>query len=163
MKKCYICGEERKLNNYGVCEECHTECERSAGELFESLFGIKPEANKEAMNDFYNFEERECECCVDEDIPEISINEAREIEFCDILNKMYVTFVEKNHDYGNSFSDLFDEFGLTSSAIRLTDKLNRFKTLIDKEGLVKDESIEDTLLDLANYAIMTIVEMKLRK
>ena len=163
MKKCYICGEERKLNNYGVCEECHTECERNACELFKSLFGIKPEANKEAMKDFYNFEERECECCVDEDIPEISIDEARDIEFTDILSKMYVTFVEKNHDYGNSFSDLFDEFGLTSSAIRLTDKLNRFKTLIDKEGLVKDESIEDTLLDLANYAIMTIVEMKLRK
>ena len=163
MKKCYICGEERKLNNYDVCEECNVECEKVAGKLFESLFGIKPEINKEAMNDFYNFEERECECCIDEDIPEISINEAREIEFCDILNQMYVTFVEKNHDYGNSFSDLFDEFGLTSSAIRLTDKLNRFKTLIDKEGLVKDESIEDTLLDLANYAIMTIVEMKLRK
>ena len=163
MKKCYICGEERKLNNYDVCEECNVESEKVAGKLFESLFGIKPEADKEAMNDFYNFEERECECCVDEDIPEISINEAREIEFCDILNKMYVTFVEKNHDYGNSFSDLFDEFGLNSSAIRLTDKLNRFKTLIDKEGLVKDESIEDTLLDLANYAIMTIVEMKLRK
>lgn len=45
--------------------------------------------------------------------------------------------------------------------IRLKDKLNRFDMLSRKESQeVKDESIEDTLLDLANYAIMTVMELK---
>ena len=66
----------------------------------------------------------------------------------------------KNNDYGNSFSDMFNEFGLTSSIIRLSDKLNRLKSLNTKEAMVKDESIIDTLMDLANYSIMTIVELE---
>ena len=47
------------------------------------------------------------------------------------------------------------------SRIRLGDKLNRFKTLSRKpEQQVRDESLRDTLLDLANYAIMTVLEME---
>ena len=46
--------------------------------------------------------------------------------------------------------------------IRLGDKFNRFKTLSRKleSQKVRDESIRDTLLDLANYAIMTVLEME---
>lgn len=44
--------------------------------------------------------------------------------------------------------------------IRLGDKLNRFKTLSRKEQLVDDENIKDTLIDLANYAIMTVLEIE---
>ena len=45
--------------------------------------------------------------------------------------------------------------------IRLSDKLERFKKLTRDGGQqVKDESIKDTLLDLANYAVMTVVEME---
>lgn len=45
--------------------------------------------------------------------------------------------------------------------IRLSDKLNRFKMLSKgKDALVNDESIRDTLIDLANYAIMTIMELE---
>ena len=43
--------------------------------------------------------------------------------------------------------------------IRLEDKLSRLKTLIKSENKV-DESIEDTLMDLANYAIMTLIELR---
>ena len=79
-------------------------------------------------------------------------------EICEKLNEIYR---KKNHDYGDSFGKQFEEYGLVSSAIRLEDKLNRFKNLIKNEAQVKDETIEDTLLDLANYAIMTVVELKL--
>ena len=76
---------------------------------------------------------------------------------CDSLNDLYK---KKNQDYGDSFSKSYKEYGLTMSCIRLEDKLNRLKSL-NKNGnaQVKDESIQDTLMDLANYAIMTIVEL----
>lgn len=75
---------------------------------------------------------------------------------CDELAELYR---RKNHDYGDSFHKSYEEFGLTMAAIRLDDKLNRFKTLIKVEGEVKDESIRDTLIDLANYAILTVMEL----
>ena len=76
---------------------------------------------------------------------------------CDSLNDLYK---KKNQDYGDSFGKSYKEYGLTMSLIRLEDKLNRLKSL-NKNGnaQVKDESIQDTLMDLANYAIMTIVEL----
>ena len=66
----------------------------------------------------------------------------------------------KNKDYGNAFGKSFEEFGLTASAIRLTDKLNRFKQLSKQSAEVKDESIKDTLIDMAAYAIMTVEEIE---
>ena len=70
------------------------------------------------------------------------------------------TLEKKNHDYGDSFKKLYDEFGDLSAAIRLTDKLERYKTLIRNEQKVADESIDDTLMDLAGYAILTIMARK---
>lgn len=77
-------------------------------------------------------------------------------KICEELTNLYR---KKNHDYGDSFHKSYEEFGLTMAAIRLDDKLNRFKTLIKSESKVKDESIRDTLIDLANYAIMTVMEL----
>ena len=83
-------------------------------------------------------------------------------EFEKITKKMFDTYKKKNADYGNSFDDLFDEFGMTSALIRMKDKYNRLKSITEKKDIqVKDESVEDTLLDLANYCILTI--LKLRK
>ena len=62
----------------------------------------------------------------------------------------------------------FDEYGLTSVCIRLEDKLNRLKSLNKqiseaKNGIVDinvdDESIKDTLIDLANYSVLAIMEI----
>ena len=74
-------------------------------------------------------------------------------QICKSLNELYS---RKNADYGDSFGKSFKEFGLTMSCIRLEYKLNRIKALSKQ---VSDESITDTLIDLANYAIMTLVEM----
>jgi len=83
-------------------------------------------------------------------------------EFEKITKKMFDTYKKKNADYGNSFDDLFDEFGMTSALIRMKDKYNRLKSITEKKDIqVKDESVEDTLLDLANYCILTV--LKLRK
>lgn len=77
---------------------------------------------------------------------------------CGELNEIYR---KKNADYGNSFSKTFQEEGMAMARIRLSDKLERFKMLSrNNPQMVKDESIRDTLLDLANYAIMTVMEME---
>lgn len=83
--------------------------------------------------------------------------------FNTLLDQIKDTHEKKNHDYGNSFAKSMDEFGMPAAAIRLSDKLNRFKSLIKSEAQVKDESIEDTLLDMAAYAIMTVEYLKKKK
>lgn len=81
-------------------------------------------------------------------------------ELCEKLNDVYA---RKNSDYGNSFGETFEKLGIISAITRISDKYNRLVSLCTKseeERKVKDESIEDTLLDLANYAIMTVIEMR---
>ena len=78
-------------------------------------------------------------------------------KFTEITSNMAKTYAAKNHDYGNSFEQSLDKFGLVASVVRLGDKMNRIESLTKKEAQVKDESIKDTLLDMANYAIMTVM------
>lgn len=77
--------------------------------------------------------------------------------FTEITNNMAKTYAAKNHDYGNSFDKSLDKFGIVASIVRMGDKMNRIESLTNKEAKVNDESIKDTLLDLANYAIMTVM------
>lgn len=85
-----------------------------------------------------------------------------------ILNNMHELYIKKNHDYGDSVHDTYLKYGLTSFLVRIEDKLNRVRTL-SKDNVkisdikVKDEKIEDTLLDLANYSILALMELKLDK
>lgn len=98
--------------------------------------------------------------------PQENDNIKRHAKICDELTKLYE---RKNHDYGDSFHQTYVEEGLAMSRIRLSDKLSRFNKmtrLVEDKGLaskysgkVKDESIRDTLIDLANYSIMTIMEL----
>lgn len=83
----------------------------------------------------------------------------------DVCAQLHAIYKRKNSDYGDAFSKSFKEYGMTMSCIRLEDKLNRLKALTvrKKPQQVSDESIEDTLLDLANYAIMTVVELTVSK
>lgn len=58
-----------------------------------------------------------------------------------ILEELKELYKRKNSDYGNSFSIIFEKFGLKSTVIRLWDKILRLETLCEKEAQVKDESI----------------------
>lgn len=85
----------------------------------------------------------------------------RHMEICKKLNEIYI---KKNHDYGDSFSESYGRYGNVMPIIRLEDKLNRFRNLVMNGNVeVKTESMEDTLLDLANYAIMTVIEIESRE
>lgn len=79
--------------------------------------------------------------------------------FMDITTNMAKTYAAKNHDYGNSFEQSCNKFGIIAAVVRMGDKMNRLESLVVKRAEVKDESIKDTLLDLANYAIMTVMWM----
>lgn len=79
------------------------------------------------------------------------------IQICQELTNM---FVEKNADYGDAYALLRKEYP-ASICYRLTDKLNRLKTLYATDAEKPNwaaESITDTLMDIANYAIMELIE-----
>ena len=77
---------------------------------------------------------------------------------CSSLNELYKS---KNKDYGDSFGkarELIPNYTLG----KLYDKFNRYMTLsLQEDRQVQDETIEDTLLDLANYCIMEVVERRM--
>ena len=77
-------------------------------------------------------------------------------QLCDSLHQLYLN---KNSDYDDSYSIVRDIIP-ASILVRLYDKLTRLKTLLLKNNVqkVKDESINDTLMDLSNYALLELVE-----
>ena len=88
---------------------------------------------------------------------------AEEIDI--IVSNLAETLKRKNADYGNNVDKGIDKRGLGSLVQRLEDKLARFENLAEKGNpqQVLDEAIEDTLLDLAGYAILgyrKVQEMK---
>ena len=77
------------------------------------------------------------------------------------LNAMHDTFVLKNKKYGNSFEISLDKYGMIAALTRISDKFNRAENLIlTGDAGTNDETLTDTLLDLANYCVMTAVYMK---
>ena len=80
--------------------------------------------------------------------------------FKEITDKMFETFKAKNHDYGSSFSNLFKECGMTYAYGHMAEKLERVKSLMKDDAKVKGKSMKDSLYDLANYAILTIMELE---
>lgn len=87
--------------------------------------------------------------------------EKRHQELCDMLHEEL--WMPKNAAYGDSFHKLYSDLGIISAVTQITHKYNRLVTLAkDKNNneLAGDESITDTLLDMANYCIMTVMEIE---
>lgn len=80
--------------------------------------------------------------------------------FREVTREMADTYERKNSDYGDSFGESIREFGLIAGVVRISDKINRLKSLVrSSEIKVREESISDTLLDAANYCIMLRMEI----
>lgn len=78
-----------------------------------------------------------------------------------ICNELNQTYIDKNTAYGDSFGKTFKDLGMMSAVTRMYDKFNRIIALTKgAQNNVKDEAVEDTLRDLANYCIMTLIEMQ---
>ena len=80
-----------------------------------------------------------------------------------VLDRLHGIYLIKNAKYGDSTTDTFKKFGVISYAVRLNDKLRRFQALAlsptGEEG-TDDESMIDTLLDMANYAILAVMDIE---
>lgn len=83
------------------------------------------------------------------------------LQFGSLTEKIRKTYADKNSDYGDSFHNSVQKYGLIAALTRMSDKFGRMETLIlnRKDQKVKNESLKDTLLDLATYAIMTAMEV----
>lgn len=91
----------------------------------------------------------------------VAPNERRHQE---LLNQLHDTYIQKNTAYGDSFHETYADLGIISAITRISDKYNRAKTLAKDRDVGKvnigDEPIIDTLLDMANYCIMTVMEIE---
>ena len=91
-------------------------------------------------------------------------HQAKVNTFEDVTIGLRALYDARNRDYGDSFGQSFQKWGLPMACIRLGDKLNRLESFAQKKDMhVSDESVEDTLRDLANYSIMTLIELEMAK
>ena len=80
------------------------------------------------------------------------------IKECEELKNLLIA---KNKDYAGSYDKTLDEYGSQIGLIRIEDKLNRLKNLIlSKEEIRTEESIIDTVFDIAGYAVLFSIYLK---
>lgn len=78
-----------------------------------------------------------------------------------LMNHLNEVYRVKNKDYGDAFGKSHEKYGAIAGLTRINDKFNRLEELIlSGEQLVEDETVLDTLLDLANYSIMLYMELE---
>ena len=84
------------------------------------------------------------------------------INFEDIQKELTELYKKKNKDYGDSFNESLNKYGLLPTVLRLTEKTKRLETLYLNNGSssIKDENVDDTLKDIANYCIITLTWLK---
>lgn len=81
-------------------------------------------------------------------------------QFNNIVQGLVDTYRRKNADYGDSFGISVRKYGKIAALTRMSDKWNRLESLMMKGDCQVNESLEDTLLDLANYCVMTVMELR---
>lgn len=76
-------------------------------------------------------------------------------------DKLADTLAKKNTAYGDAFGKSIEKYGYIAALVRMSDKWNRLNNLmLDSDGVDNlGESIQDTLLDLAGYCILTMAEL----
>ena len=88
-----------------------------------------------------------------------NVNRGKIDQFKRVASALAAQYARKNEAYGDSFGKSVKRYGVISALTRMSDKWNRLESLlIDKnKNNVSDESVDDTLLDLATYCIMTVL------
>lgn len=82
------------------------------------------------------------------------------ISFTEKVEDVVSIHAAKNKDYDGAFYKTMQKYGLVALCIRLSDKMDRLDSILKSGSIqVQDESIEDTLKDIAAYAIMGLVKL----
>lgn len=111
--------------------------------------------NRKPKNYVVPIKDRILTDCVDESLIDENV-----VSFRTVQDKLVNIYAKKNHDYGDSFNEGCNELGVGYAFSRIFDKTKRFQTLakgIMNNNLsieVQDETVEDTIMDLANYCVM---------
>ena len=163
--KCYRC------NHYKGCDVCDTDCDEAFIEYLEEdievnesdlkTVEIKEKANtKETLQETLDEVKETLQKTLDK-VKEPVENEFME-EYKKIVTETMELCIKKNKDYGSSVQDTFEKFGDISYLVRITDKYNRICSLLNGEGEIKDESIDDTIRDMANYSFLWLASRNLK-
>ena len=82
--------------------------------------------------------------------------EKNDFTFKQIAEELIELQAKKNADYDNAYMKDIEKYGMVASLIPLNHKMNRLDNLVMKaeKPLVEAESLEDTFLDMAGYALM---------
>ena len=116
------------------------------------------------IDNLYRYDDKmreEVKKSLSEGLKEMAGSDAHKATFESVLDEMKELHAKKDKDYGSAFHKSFEEFGVTAGVVRLNDKMERAKSLVKNgKAEVKDESLLDTLKDMASYAVMLYVELK---
>ena len=131
------------------------------GQTLQSIHDIPPQIkiNSDKIKEKANTKETLQETL--DEVKEPVENEFME-EYKKIVTETMELCVKKNKDYGSSVEDTFEKFGDISYLVRITDKYNRICSLLNGEGEIKDESIDDTIRDMANYSFLWLASRNLK-
>lgn len=107
------------------------------------------------------------ECAEEESI--LSSGPTEHEQFEDIVREMIALHLRKAHDYGDSSIDEFydnldaaKELGIPAwkgIVLRMNDKMARLKKFC-RAGELKNESVEDSFIDIAVYAIKGLIKYR---
>ena len=92
---------------------------------------------------------------------EVTLLAQKALMHAKICGELCSLYQRKNADYNDAFAKSYARRGLSQTVMRLEDKMNRLNALSDNAAQVEDETVEDTLMDIANYAIMTLIERRM--
>ena len=163
--KCYKCPYTNKFDGRncdcreGLIEYLEEDIEVNESDL--KTVEIKEKANaKETLQETLDEVKETLQKTLDK-VKEPVENEFME-EYKKIVTETMELCIKKNKDYGSSVQDTFEKFGDISYLVRITDKYNRICSLLNREGEVKDESIDDTIRDMANYSFLWLASRNLK-
>lgn len=85
----------------------------------------------------------------------------------EIAKEMVALQDRKNADYGNAFGNIYQELAQNSKEMAngyalglIKNRVNRLVTIMSCQEAKVDEYMEDSLIDLASYSLMTLVEIR---
>ena len=162
-----------KGNGEGDCEHCYIDRNKHCKATVKMYCGTNTRADNHPI--YYKLVEQ-CKTKDMEQKTEIKVEgtdktfatqvtnpQSDEEIYGSLLDKLFTTYKAKDADYGSAFAEMFDELGIDYAYGKLREKMNRIKVLRRQPNMVENDGLEDALLDMAGYAILTLVELKKRK